>query len=299
MYCNRLKIFLVSFQVLELELQNCRAELNTTNLKLQNCRAELNASNLELENCRAELNATKLEPTKQSTKQSNDNTTPDHSFLTGSFYPPQFKTEQEMKEHLFGQSVYSYKCQLPPQRLRAETLPPSPKPMLTQQLSAPPHMYIHYKQIEHWKLQTSSPSVERNVTILTELEEERKKTEQEADQALQELEKYKMEVYSYRGDMRYTTYDDNDDSLPSLETLGNDQPSSFDVGRSEQRDHLDTQEMIVEVMEMTRRPSTKEMSEDDPSLPYDPNLVCPKCSKRFRIGEIQKFNRHISDTHPS
>lgn len=28
--------------------------------------------------------------------------------------------------------------------------------------------------------------------------------------------------------------------------------------------------------------------------PFDPNLVCPMCGRRFRIGEIQKFRRHVS-----
>ena len=28
--------------------------------------------------------------------------------------------------------------------------------------------------------------------------------------------------------------------------------------------------------------------------PYDPNLTCPSCGLRFRIGEIQKFKRHAS-----
>ena len=28
--------------------------------------------------------------------------------------------------------------------------------------------------------------------------------------------------------------------------------------------------------------------------PYDPNLVCPMCRKRFRIGGIQKFRRHVN-----
>ena len=29
--------------------------------------------------------------------------------------------------------------------------------------------------------------------------------------------------------------------------------------------------------------------------PFDPNLVCPMCMKPFRIGEIQKFRKHILD----
>ena len=28
--------------------------------------------------------------------------------------------------------------------------------------------------------------------------------------------------------------------------------------------------------------------------PYDPNLVCPMCGKKHRIGEIQKFRKHVS-----
>ena len=32
-------------------------------------------------------------------------------------------------------------------------------------------------------------------------------------------------------------------------------------------------------------------------IPYDPNLVCPKCRMRFREGEIQKFRRHVSSAH--
>ena len=29
--------------------------------------------------------------------------------------------------------------------------------------------------------------------------------------------------------------------------------------------------------------------------PYDPNLVCPMCGKKHRIGEIQKFRKHVSE----
>lgn len=28
--------------------------------------------------------------------------------------------------------------------------------------------------------------------------------------------------------------------------------------------------------------------------PFDPNLVCPMCRRQFRIGEIQKFKKHVS-----
>ncbi len=29
------------------------------------------------------------------------------------------------------------------------------------------------------------------------------------------------------------------------------------------------------------------------TTPLDPNLVCPYCNRRFRIGEIQKFRSHV------
>ena len=31
----------------------------------------------------------------------------------------------------------------------------------------------------------------------------------------------------------------------------------------------------------------------DEDIPYDPNLICPKCNLNFRIGEIQKYRRHV------
>ena len=31
----------------------------------------------------------------------------------------------------------------------------------------------------------------------------------------------------------------------------------------------------------------------DDDRPYDPNLVCPKCGKQYRVGGIQKMKRHI------
>ena len=43
-----------------------------------------------------------------------------------------------------------------------------------------------------------------------------------------------------------------------------------------------------------------EVSEDNEQVktmehsPYDPNLVCPMCGKRHRVGEIQKFRKHVA-----
>ena len=60
-----------------------------------------------------------------------------------------------------------------------------------------------------------------------------------------------------------------------------------------------TKEMKQYVYDITHRPRTKEMFEDDDSsLPYDPNLVCHKCGMKYCIGEIQKFKRHIKEFCP-
>ena len=37
---------------------------------------------------------------------------------------------------------------------------------------------------------------------------------------------------------------------------------------------------------------------DEKLWPYDPNLVCPHCGKRFRHGQIREFRYHIDDEHP-
>ena len=31
----------------------------------------------------------------------------------------------------------------------------------------------------------------------------------------------------------------------------------------------------------------------DLQRPFDPNLICPMCRRKFRIGEIQKFKKHV------
>ena len=37
-----------------------------------------------------------------------------------------------------------------------------------------------------------------------------------------------------------------------------------------------------------------DLSMDDIDIPFDPNLVCPKCKKPFRVGEIQKYRKHFN-----
>ena len=51
-------------------------------------------------------------------------------------------------------------------------------------------------------------------------------------------------------------------------------------------------EIAVEVMDET---SGNRKIKTDPQKPFDPNLVCPTCSKQFRIGEIQLLRRHAKE----
>jgi hypothetical protein len=52
--------------------------------------------------------------------------------------------------------------------------------------------------------------------------------------------------------------------------------------------HQQAAEVIQEVSGGRRDANT------DPKRPFDPNLVCPMCRRKFRIGEIQKFKKHVS-----
>ena len=52
--------------------------------------------------------------------------------------------------------------------------------------------------------------------------------------------------------------------------------------------HQQAAQVIQEVSRRGREAKT------DLQRPFDPNLVCPMCRKQFRIGEIQKFRRHVN-----
>jgi hypothetical protein len=52
--------------------------------------------------------------------------------------------------------------------------------------------------------------------------------------------------------------------------------------------HQQAAQVIQEVSGGRRAANT------DPKRPFDPNLVCPMCRRKFRIGEIQKYKKHVS-----
>ena len=75
--------------------------------------------------------------------------------------------------------------------------------------------------------------------------------------------------------------------------------SDSDIEENKLIDNIDEeiQQMAEDVRKGSRGPSTAEVlfDDSDSSLPYDPNLVCPKCGKQYRVGEIQKLRRHINE----
>ena len=52
--------------------------------------------------------------------------------------------------------------------------------------------------------------------------------------------------------------------------------------------HAQAETVVTEVGDESSRQLTMH------HIPYDPNLTCPMCNKRFRIGEIQKYRAHVN-----
>ena len=94
-------------------------------------------------------------------------------------------------------------------------------------------------------------------------EDELSKSEQETDKALQELDRSRKEVAL----------------RPPLISSAPGSPKPPCIkSQASQDDELE---------------ESGENLDDDDDRPYDPNLVCPKCGKQYRVGEIQKMKRHI------
>ena len=55
--------------------------------------------------------------------------------------------------------------------------------------------------------------------------------------------------------------------------------------------------VIEETVSKVREDEQVAEGDGGEGIPYDPNLVCPKCRMKFREGEIQKFRRHVSSAH--
>ena len=78
--------------------------------------------------------------------------------------------------------------------------------------------------------------------------------------------------------------------------------SDTDIEENPLLENIDDEihDMAEEVRRMSRRPDTQEVlfDDEDSPLPYDPNLVCPKCGRQYRVGEIQKLKRHMVELCP-
>ena len=59
---------------------------------------------------------------------------------------------------------------------------------------------------------------------------------------------------------------------------------------------IDRDMMLADQDEVHKLYADPDDSINDPEqsfeIPFDPNLVCPKCGRQFRRGEIQKFRKH-------
>jgi len=62
------------------------------------------------------------------------------------------------------------------------------------------------------------------------------------------------------------------------------EPNRLDIGIEQEIYHI-TKDIISD----SEPPQTL----GDIEIPYDPNLVCPKCNLKFRIGAIQKYRQHV------
>ena len=161
---------------------------------------------------------------------------------------------------------------------------------------------------------------QREQAILNQQEEERlrlleqKRKYMLADQALQELERAEKERVKKQGTHQPNPISQATPTSSHLESQNNtvgqmvrgapevidDARKSEDIPENELLENIDQdiQYYANQVRDMTKRPTTAKV-DDHSSLPYDPNLVCHKCGKRYHIGEIQKFKRHIKETCPN
>ena len=84
----------------------------------------------------------------------------------------------------------------------------------------------------------------------------------------------------------------NQPSLPPEDYLGEDDEDLRFQNRLQNEVDDEIHHEASEVMQQVSGGRRNIMT--DRRRPFDPNLVCPMCMKRFRIGEIQKFKHHVS-----
>ena len=161
-------------------------------------------------------------------------------------------------------------------------------------------------------------NIQKDQEVLEILEQQRMRESILADQALQELEIAERERINKQGVRKVSPISQVTLTAPlssQAEILSHDnkidqtmmetpkkRKTSEDIFENPLLENIDRdiQFYADHVREITKHPTTAEVDADEhSSLPYDPNLVCHKCGKRYHIGEIQKFKRHIKETCPN
>ena len=144
----------------------------------------------------------------------------------------------------------------------------------------------------------------RRQQMLQQMESQRQIEQARADKALEEVEQLKLE-WKRMESRKHLHHQYQSSVTRSTELVsGTNKPvtsesdTSDDIPENPLLEGID-QDIQYYAEEMTRPPTdTKELDVQD-SLPYDPNLVCPKCGKRYRIGQIQRFKRHAEERCPN
>ncbi|XP_011408116.1 PREDICTED: uncharacterized protein LOC105315246 [Amphimedon queenslandica] len=114
-------------------------------------------------------------------------------------------------------------------------------------------------------------------------EQKRQELARKADDALLEVDRMRRQADLKQKPVHQQTNNDSD---------------TQDESRPKGQLTKEIEEMADEVRKASRGPNTDEVIfNDDPNddRPYDPNLVCPRCGKQYRVGEIQKLRRHINE----
>ena len=79
--------------------------------------------------------------------------------------------------------------------------------------------------------------------------------------------------------------------------VGNVTATPVDIPKPRANDHdslgTEIEQVAAQVMYEVSGESSRQITIAE--KPYDPNLVCPLCMKNFRVGEIQKFRRHVKE----
>ena len=149
---------------------------------------------------------------------------------------------------------------------------------------------LEQQKLEQQKIERQQ-RLEQQKIQAARMREQAEREKHMADEALLELDQLRREA-DQRERMRQQNPDKRNYRLSAdynqLEQQYGSQQGGSTMGAPQLATTYDTDQQ-------PRNPSPLD-GHDDRSCddrPYDPNLVCPKCGKRYRIGEIQRLRRHV------